>query len=152
MLLYNEIEQINENNRFKAKGPYTDYTLRDLAVAIIVHPSRLSRYCTINEETGLPKERPSLHVVIKIIGVLGLKQEDAYTLIRITMHCIDDDSDYKFLSSYRAIANDSFRKSRNKSEAEATLCRVNAFLSRAVRYGSKVRCKEIGIRSVFLRF
>lgn len=135
-----ELGRINENNCAVDKRNLCEkYTQEKLADAANIVRETMSRYCTINKDTGCPKAQPSLHTVIKIIAVLGVAPNEAYEALRLTMHCIDAVDSYPFLSEYYSIINDPKCKSKGMYGNGAVVDCINEHLENAVERGGKHR-------------
>lgn len=148
------LEEINEGNSCAKRNSLYSvpvyYTQEDVADAIDLARETMSRYCTINPKTGCPRGTPGLHIVIKIIAVLGANQAEAYDALRMTMHCIDDVESYPFLKEYQAIVNDPECKSRDKYNIQLVTEIINDHLEKAIKLGAKTKGSHT-INTVFVR-
>lgn len=138
-LIEEVIKIINESNyRYRNMHPNSGipkYTRAQLAHAANIKESLMSDYCSLDVDGLLPKRRPDLHTVMKIIAVLNCDKILGERILARCMMNISDVDAAPYVINYQYILNAESKNVVLKNDNIAATAWFNEYLLGAINNG-----------------
>lgn len=146
------LKDINEGNKLVLSRILVAeaYTQEMLADAANIERALMSRYCSADPNTNIPRLLPPRHAVMKIVAVLGVAPEEAKEALQLTGYCVERKDSVPHFAFYQEILGISNCKPWGKQDLDAVKDEINDLLIKAAQGEQGYRGDPV-INNVFVR-